>query len=158
MIITSDVHNKQRIIKTFALYASFVVVGLTCAIIGPSLLDLQLALSTTYEEIAYALSGRSSGYALGSFISKFANVLCKPFSTVLTFCTFFCFTIRSGHNLSLRGHSADDGAQPDHVSNTFRHDAIQHRSCWLGDHRFCEWCRHRPGGSRCVHIALLCGH
>lgn len=62
--------HKLAFFKTSTLYASFIMIGLTSAIAGPTILDLQLATGVAYDKITLILPGRSGGYALGSLTSK----------------------------------------------------------------------------------------
>lgn len=65
--------HRLRFVKTIALYVSFIAVGMCTAIAGPTLLDLQMAVSTSYNMITYILPGRSGGFALGAFGGKLIN-------------------------------------------------------------------------------------
>lgn len=69
--ITQIRTHKLRFIKTAALYVAFIALGLSSGIAGPTILDLEIAANTTYDKITYILPGRSGGYALGAFSSKF---------------------------------------------------------------------------------------
>ncbi|XP_042909071.2 sodium-dependent glucose transporter 1 [Parasteatoda tepidariorum] len=66
MISLSTRH--ARIIKTFNLYACFIVLGLCAAITGPTLIDLTRIVNTDIATIAFIYTGRSCGYIGGSFI------------------------------------------------------------------------------------------
>ena len=57
-----------RVVKSLALYSSFVCIGMSLGIVGPTMLDLQLEVSTTIDKITYVLPGRAGGYAAGSFL------------------------------------------------------------------------------------------
>lgn len=60
--------HKVRAVKTAVLYLVFFTVGLSVAIPGPTLLDLQLLTNSTLSQITYILSSRSAGYAIGSIV------------------------------------------------------------------------------------------
>ncbi|GIY14221.1 sodium-dependent glucose transporter 1A [Caerostris darwini] len=57
-----------RIIKTCNLYASSIASGISMAVIGPTLLNLQEIVHTDIEHIALIYDGRSSGYLVGSLV------------------------------------------------------------------------------------------
>ncbi|XP_071795931.1 uncharacterized protein [Asterias amurensis] len=56
----------RRLKKTLALCASFLVLGLSIAVVGPTLLALQKHLSVEFPKMSYVFIGRSSGYLIGS--------------------------------------------------------------------------------------------
>lgn len=64
----------SRLVKTFFVCLIFVMLGCSAAIIGPSLMDFQISVGASFEQISYVPSARSFGYALGSIISKFQSV------------------------------------------------------------------------------------
>lgn len=50
------------------LYLAYTALGMATGISGPTILDLQLTVGSTFDEITYIIPGRSIGYAMGSFI------------------------------------------------------------------------------------------
>ncbi|KAG8181419.1 hypothetical protein JTE90_018886 [Oedothorax gibbosus] len=60
--------KRLRIIKTCNLYISSIASGMSMAVAGPTLLDLQHVVHTDTKQIALVYTGRSSGYLLGSII------------------------------------------------------------------------------------------
>lgn len=66
--------HRLRFVKTLALYVAFIAVGMCSGIAGPTILDLQVQVKTTYDQITYILPGRAGGFAVGAFIGKFTNL------------------------------------------------------------------------------------
>ncbi|RWS15141.1 uncharacterized protein B4U79_17917 [Dinothrombium tinctorium] len=70
--------NKVNFYKTFFVSLIYLVVGLSMSILGPSLLDLQIAVNATINQISYLLPVRALGYVLGSlsggFLPKKSNI------------------------------------------------------------------------------------
>ncbi|GFY39101.1 sodium-dependent glucose transporter 1 [Trichonephila inaurata madagascariensis] len=60
--------KKMRIIKTCNLYISSISSGISMAVIGPVLLNLQEIVHTDTEHIAVIYTGRSNGYLFGSLV------------------------------------------------------------------------------------------
>ncbi|GFT36278.1 major facilitator superfamily domain-containing protein 4A [Nephila pilipes] len=60
--------KRLKIIKTFNLYISSISSGVSMAVIGPVLLDLQEIVHTDTEHIAFIYTGRSNGYLFGSLV------------------------------------------------------------------------------------------
>lgn len=77
--------HRLRFVKTLAICLSFMGIGLCNGIVGPTLLDLQLAAGTTLDKIALVLPGRSGGYAIGSFTIGLTFAFFNPI-LMLTFC------------------------------------------------------------------------
>lgn len=71
VVLTQIRAHKLRFIKTLCIYVAEIVVGLCSGVVGPTLLDLQLAADTDLDQITYTLPARAGGYAFGSFISKY---------------------------------------------------------------------------------------
>ena len=63
--------NQLNALKTFVTCLLFIGLGAFAAIIGPTILDLQLLVQTTFSQIAYVISGKSIGYITGSIVSKY---------------------------------------------------------------------------------------
>ncbi|KAL9978345.1 hypothetical protein ACROYT_G015846 [Oculina patagonica] len=55
-----------RVAKTICLYVSFVGLGLSVAILGPTLIDLSCQTHTNLAHMSYAFTARSFGYFAGS--------------------------------------------------------------------------------------------
>lgn len=68
--------HKDRAIKTLVLMSCWLALGMSLGIVGPTLLDLQEMVQVDTSKIAYALSSRSGGYALGSFFSEYSQTGC----------------------------------------------------------------------------------
>lgn len=68
--VTQMQKHKVRTVKTLCLYLAYTALGMATGMSGPTILDLQLTVDSTYEQITFILPGRSLGYALGSFIGK----------------------------------------------------------------------------------------
>lgn len=66
--------NPSATIKTMMLTVSFFTLGMSGAIIGPTLLDLQLQTSTTIDKISLVLTARSVGIGLGALIGKHQRI------------------------------------------------------------------------------------
>ncbi|RWS02572.1 sodium-dependent glucose transporter 1A-like protein, partial [Leptotrombidium deliense] len=79
--------HKINFLKTFFIYLMFLVIGLGIAIPGPTLLDLQIAVNCSLEEIGYLLPARALGYASGSILGGLIpeKVDKQPF--IITFMT-----------------------------------------------------------------------
>jgi hypothetical protein len=60
----------HRFLETGALFTSFIGLGFSLGVVGPTLLDLQTQVQRELSEVAYALPARAGGYALGSLISE----------------------------------------------------------------------------------------
>lgn len=60
--------DKVRAIKTLCLYLAYMALGMASGMSGPTILDLQLTVGSTFDQITYIIPGRSVGYALGSAI------------------------------------------------------------------------------------------
>ena len=65
------VEHKYRSLKTLTLYLTFIIQGFYLALIGPTILDLQIAVNVDIEQITFILPSRSAGYALGAVICKY---------------------------------------------------------------------------------------
>ena len=59
-----------KLIETLILFLCWISLGLFVAIPGPTLLDLQDLIGTSFEEISLMLPSRSFGYMLGAVISE----------------------------------------------------------------------------------------
>lgn len=67
--------DRINILKIIAFLLSFIALGLCQSSLGPSLLDLQLAVqSDNIRDMAWLMPARMSGYALGSFSSELRHV------------------------------------------------------------------------------------
>ncbi|RWS02540.1 sodium-dependent glucose transporter 1A-like protein, partial [Dinothrombium tinctorium] len=64
-------NNKVNFIKTVLFSFIYSVIGVSMSIIGPSLLDLQIAVGATINQISYLLPVRAFGYVIGSFSGSF---------------------------------------------------------------------------------------
>ena len=60
--------HKVRAVKTLCLYLAYTALGMASGMSGPTILDLQLTVGSTFDQITYIIPGRSVGYALGSAI------------------------------------------------------------------------------------------
>lgn len=63
--------HKDRTIKFCVLLSCWLALGMSLGIVGPTLLDLQELVEVDESRIAFALSSRSGGYAIGSFLSEY---------------------------------------------------------------------------------------
>ena len=63
--------HPKRFYNTLGLYMAFICGGMTMGIVGPTLLDLRIACDTDMSILAYIVTGKASGYAVGSFINGF---------------------------------------------------------------------------------------
>lgn len=68
--VTQMQKHKVRTVKTLCLYLAYTALGMATGMSGPTILDLQLTVDSTYEQITFILPGRSLGYALGSFFGE----------------------------------------------------------------------------------------
>lgn len=57
-----------RMIKTIAQFSSFLTVGMSLMIVGPTLLDMREQVDTSLTLISFTLTSRSVGYVIGSVI------------------------------------------------------------------------------------------
>ena len=71
--------HKVRFLQTLVLYLAFAGNGLSSGIVGPTLLDLQIAASSTFDEVTWVIPARSGGYALGSVIGEYMWMLQQVF-------------------------------------------------------------------------------
>lgn len=65
--------HKVRFLKTCVLYVTLTALGLSVGMVGPTLLDLKIALSAsnvTLTQVSFVLPGRAGGYAVGSLIGE----------------------------------------------------------------------------------------
>jgi len=65
--------HKLRFAKTVALFLAYFTLGLNLGILGPTILDLQIAVNATFNHVTWVMPSRAGGYALGSFICKPVN-------------------------------------------------------------------------------------
>ncbi|MGD9092422.1 MAG: MFS transporter [Anaerolineales bacterium] len=72
MGLTLSEVGKEKTYKTIAYYASFVVLGVTTAILGPTLPGLASHTGTQLREISFLFTARSLGYLLGSLLGGWA--------------------------------------------------------------------------------------
>ena len=60
------------------LYLAYTALGMVSGMSGPTILDLQLTVGTTFDQITYVIPSRSVGYAMGSlfvgFVFAYLNV------------------------------------------------------------------------------------
>lgn len=63
--------HRTRFFKTCCLYSSNVIVGLMTAIVGPTLLDLQVQVHSDVGTMAFLLTSRAAAHAVGAAASKF---------------------------------------------------------------------------------------
>lgn len=70
-ILRQILENRINAFKTGAFMLSFVGLGLYESTIGPSLLDLKLAVDGTLSEIVWVLPASMVGYVLGAFMCRF---------------------------------------------------------------------------------------
>lgn len=59
-----------RFLKTSELWACYLSLGMSLAIVGPTLLDLRHQVKVEIKEISFLLPARAGGQAAGSLISK----------------------------------------------------------------------------------------
>lgn len=62
---------KMRLATTMAHYFSFLTLGMSLSILGPTLLDLKQHVNCSLTAISFTLSARSAGYVVGSIIMGF---------------------------------------------------------------------------------------
>ena len=60
--------NPLRAFKTGAFILAGVAIGLVQGSLGPSMLDLKLAVGGTLSDIAWLMPARMAGYGIGSFL------------------------------------------------------------------------------------------
>lgn len=70
--------HKVRFILTCSLYYSLFLLGLIFAIPGPSLIDLSIQVDVELGSVAYILTARSAGHAVGTFACKYPNNYADP--------------------------------------------------------------------------------
>lgn len=63
--------HPTRFINTLGLFIVFISHGLLLGLMGPTMLDLQISCNTEESKVAYILTGRAGGYAIGGFVSAF---------------------------------------------------------------------------------------
>lgn len=66
---TAALDQKSRLVKTAAYYAAFVILGLTGAVIGPTLQRLADHTQTKLNEISFLFPAAAFGYLLGSLLA-----------------------------------------------------------------------------------------
>lgn len=69
--------HRIRAWKTLNAYLIFIAIGLCASATGPAMLDLQLQVGATLEEISAALTLRSAGNMIGAFLCRFFDLLSK---------------------------------------------------------------------------------
>ena len=62
--------HKVRSLKTLCVMSACLSLGLVASIVGPTLLDLRQQVQTTITTIAYVLTCRAGGHAIGSVVSE----------------------------------------------------------------------------------------
>jgi aryl-alcohol dehydrogenase-like predicted oxidoreductase len=71
MTLYDDVKkNAQISLKTVALSFCFLAAGMSSAIVGPTLLDLQTQTATTLDKISLVLTSRSLGLGVGALLCE----------------------------------------------------------------------------------------
>lgn len=63
--------HKIRFLKTCVLLIGYLAQGLFSGVVGPTLLDLRQQVSASLTTIAYALTARAGGHAIGCLISEY---------------------------------------------------------------------------------------
>lgn len=63
-----------RFLKTTGLWLCFLSLGMSLAIVGPTLLDLRQQVCCNLTDISYTLAARAGGQAVGSFISEYDSL------------------------------------------------------------------------------------
>lgn len=58
--------DRPRLFKTLFLWSGMLAVGLSIAVVGTTLLDLQQQVASDLSTISFLLPARSGGYVLGS--------------------------------------------------------------------------------------------
>ena len=79
--VSSIRSHPLRFIKTCALYTSFIAVGFSLGVVGPTLLDLRTQVQEDIKQVSISLSTRAGGYALGSVVT---GLLFKKVNFLLT--------------------------------------------------------------------------
>ena len=71
MKFVKQIHeHKLRFAKTIALFLAYFTLGLNLGIVGLTILDLQIGVNSTFDQITWVMPSRAGGYALGYFICK----------------------------------------------------------------------------------------
>ena len=76
--------HRIRSLKTAVMLSCWLALGMSLGVVGPTLLDLQELVQTDTGSIAFALTARSGGYALGSFLSRYSYSFFPLISDVLS--------------------------------------------------------------------------
>lgn len=63
--------DKIRLLKTLSIWTGTFCIGLSIAVVGATLLDLQQQVATDLTSISYLLPARSAGYVVGSLFREF---------------------------------------------------------------------------------------
>ncbi|RWS00640.1 sodium-dependent glucose transporter 1-like protein [Dinothrombium tinctorium] len=72
MIIFKDIaENKIKFLKTVVVSIIYLAIGVTTSIIGPTLLDLQIAINSTLENTGFIVPVKAFGYMIGSLSGCF---------------------------------------------------------------------------------------
>src|SRR5687768_14959551 len=70
--------ERIKLIKTLAMYISFIGLGLGLGVCGPSMLDLQISTQASLNEITWMIIGRALGIGFGSL----ANIVLHRITNV----------------------------------------------------------------------------
>ena len=62
--------NRQISLKTLALSLCFLAAGMSSAIVGPTLLDLQTQTATSLDQVSLVLTSRSLGLGVGALVCE----------------------------------------------------------------------------------------
>ena len=60
--------HKTRVVKSISLWIGYMAVGMSLAMVGPTLLDLQQQVQTGITNISFVLTARAAGFVAGSLI------------------------------------------------------------------------------------------
>lgn len=89
--------NRINAIKTCAFMLSFLALGLYESAVGPSLLDLKIAIDGTMADVVWILPAATAGYIIGAFLSRYVTQSVNTFNFTTIIRSFSWFPIIPTH-------------------------------------------------------------
>jgi hypothetical protein len=78
------ISDRQKCLKTLLMWSGTLTIGLSMAIVGVTLMDLQQQIHTDLSSISLLLPARSAGYVIGSLSCEyFFFLMCYSYTTAL---------------------------------------------------------------------------
>lgn len=92
-LVQQILENRINAFKTGAFMLSFVALGFYEGMVGPSLLDLKLAVGRNLSDVVWVIPASMVGYIVGAFLSMFMWYFLMNFANSVSFCSFRRFRV-----------------------------------------------------------------